>query len=85
MLNMAVNVHLVPVTGLTLPMISMGGSSIWFTSIAIGIVLSVSKYVDEEVIANKRKIAGDKGIGEKIKTTNKNAKAEMPDVMQTAI
>jgi cell division protein FtsW len=47
MLNMAVNVHLVPVTGLTLPMISMGGSSIWFTSVAIGIVLSVSKYVDE--------------------------------------
>lgn len=47
MLNMAVNVHLVPVTGLTLPMISMGGSSIWFTSVAIGIILSVSKYVDE--------------------------------------
>jgi len=47
MLNMAVNVHLVPVTGLTLPMISMGGSSIWFTSIAIGIILSVSKYVDD--------------------------------------
>src|SRR5690606_7584478 len=47
MLNMAVNVHLVPVTGLTLPMVSMGGSSIWFTSIAIGIVLSVSRYVDE--------------------------------------
>jgi len=55
MLNMAVNVHLVPVTGLTLPMISMGGSSIWFTSIAIGIVLSVSKYVDEEVTATRRK------------------------------
>jgi cell division protein FtsW len=47
MLNMAVNVHLVPVTGLTLPMVSMGGSSIWFTSIAIGIVLSVSRYVDD--------------------------------------
>ena len=47
MLNMAVNVHLVPVTGLTLPMVSMGGSSIWFTSIAIGVVLSVSRYVDE--------------------------------------
>jgi len=56
MLNMAVNVHLVPVTGLTLPMISMGGSSIWFTSIAIGIVLSVSKYVDEEVVSNRRKV-----------------------------
>ncbi len=47
MLNMAVNVHLVPVTGLTLPMVSMGGSSIWFTSVAIGIILSVSRYVDE--------------------------------------
>lgn len=46
-LNMAVNVNLVPVTGLTLPMVSMGGSSIWFTSVAIGIVLSVSRYVDE--------------------------------------
>lgn len=47
MLNMAVNVHLVPVTGLTLPLVSMGGSSIWFTSIAIGVILSVSRYVDD--------------------------------------
>jgi cell division protein FtsW len=47
MLNMAVNVHLVPVTGLTLPLVSMGGSSIWFTSVAIGMILSVSRYVDE--------------------------------------
>ena len=55
MLNMAVNVHLVPVTGLTLPMISMGGSSIWFTSVAIGIVLSVSRYVDEMEGEQKKK------------------------------
>jgi len=54
MLNMAVNVHLVPVTGLTLPLVSMVGSSIWFTSIAIGVVLSVSKYVDEN--EGKKKI-----------------------------
>lgn len=47
MLNMAVNVHLLPVTGLTLPLVSMGGSSAWFTSIAIGVILSVSRYVDE--------------------------------------
>lgn len=46
MLNMAVTVHLVPVTGLTLPMVSMGGSSILFTSIAFGIILSISRYVD---------------------------------------
>lgn len=47
LINMAVNVGLVPVTGLTLPLVSMGGSSIWFNSIAIGIILSVSRYVDE--------------------------------------
>lgn len=41
--NMAVAVNLVPVTGQPLPMLSMGGTSIWFTSLAIGIVLSVSK------------------------------------------
>jgi hypothetical protein len=67
MLNMAVNVHLVPVTGLTLPMVSMGGSSIWFTSIAIGIILSVSKYVDEmegtKKKAGKRKVEKqEKGV-----------------------
>ncbi|MBP6624024.1 MAG: FtsW/RodA/SpoVE family cell cycle protein [Chitinophagaceae bacterium] len=46
-LNMAVNVNLVPVTGLTLPLVSMGGSSIWFTCLAIGIILSVSRFVEE--------------------------------------
>ncbi len=45
-LNIAVSVHLVPVTGLTLPMISMGGTSVLFTCLAFGIILSVSKYVE---------------------------------------
>ncbi len=45
--NMAVSVQLVPVTGLTLPIISMGGTSILFTCISLGIILSVSKYVEE--------------------------------------
>jgi len=40
--NMAVAVGLVPVTGQTLPLVSMGGSSIFFTSIATGMILSVS-------------------------------------------
>lgn len=44
--NMGVAVNLLPVTGLTLPLMSMGGSSIWFNCIAIGIILSVSRYVD---------------------------------------
>jgi cell division protein FtsW len=47
MVNMMVAVNLLPVTGQTLPLISMGGTSIWFTSIAIGIILSVSREIDE--------------------------------------
>lgn len=45
--NMAVTVHLLPVTGLTLPLVSMGGTSILFTCMSLGIILSVSKYVEE--------------------------------------
>ena len=45
--NMAVSVHLLPVTGLTLPLISMGGTSVIFTCISLGIILSVSRYVEE--------------------------------------
>ena len=41
--NMAVNVNLFPVTGVTLPLISMGGSSFLFTCMAIGIILSVAR------------------------------------------
>jgi len=48
MINMAVAVNLFPVTGQPLPMLSMGGTSIWFTSIAIGIILSVSRDYDKE-------------------------------------
>jgi len=48
MINMAVAVNLFPVTGQPLPMLSMGGTSIWFTSIAIGIILSISKEVIKE-------------------------------------
>ncbi|WP_343487673.1 FtsW/RodA/SpoVE family cell cycle protein [Allomuricauda sp. d1] len=42
-INMAVVVQLFPVTGQPLPLISMGGTSIWMTCLAIGIVLSASK------------------------------------------
>lgn len=48
MINMGVAVGLGPITGLTLPLVSMGGTSQLFTGIAIGIVLSVSRgEVDE--------------------------------------
>jgi len=48
MINMAVTVGIFPVTGQPLPMLSMGGTSIWFTSIAIGIILSVSRDIEKE-------------------------------------
>jgi cell division protein FtsW len=46
MANMAVNVNLFPVTGVTLPLVSMGGSSFLFTCLAIGIILSVARNVE---------------------------------------
>ncbi|THH41896.1 FtsW/RodA/SpoVE family cell cycle protein [Neolewinella litorea] len=45
-LNIAVNLDLLPVTGLTLPLISMGGTSTLFTCISLGILMSVSKYIE---------------------------------------
>ena len=54
---MGVAVELFPVTGQPLPLISSGGTSIWMTCIAIGVILSVTKK-DEEValdLEEKRK------------------------------
>ena len=45
--NMAVTVNLFPVTGVTLPLVRMGGSSFIFTCLAIGIILSVARNVEE--------------------------------------
>lgn len=47
LINIAVAVELLPVTGQTLPLISSGGSSIWMTCIALGIILSVTKKEEE--------------------------------------
>ncbi|MEM7102585.1 MAG: FtsW/RodA/SpoVE family cell cycle protein [Bacteroidota bacterium] len=47
LVNMAVAVHLVPVTGLPLPLLSMGGTSLLFTCVSIGMILSVSKYIEK--------------------------------------
>ena len=57
--NMAVTVNLFPVTGVTLPLVSMGGSSFLFTCLAIGIILSVARNAEvsephgEEAIPNE--------------------------------
>ncbi|MEF9950267.1 MAG: FtsW/RodA/SpoVE family cell cycle protein, partial [Mucinivorans sp.] len=50
-INMLVSVGLVPVTGQSLPLISLGGSSVIFTCIAFGMILSVSRESDEDEAA----------------------------------
>jgi cell division protein FtsW len=47
MINMGVAVGLLPVTGMTLPLVSMGGSSLLFMGIAFGIILSISRSIEE--------------------------------------
>ncbi|HNQ83567.1 MAG TPA: FtsW/RodA/SpoVE family cell cycle protein [Bacteroidales bacterium] len=55
LINMGVAVDLLPVTGQPLPLVSMGGTSIWFTSLSIGIILSVSKEVGKGTVENEPK------------------------------
>ncbi|NND08146.1 MAG: FtsW/RodA/SpoVE family cell cycle protein [Saprospiraceae bacterium] len=57
-MHIAISVHLVPVTGLTLPMVSMGGTSIIFTCISFGIILSVSKYIEKVKEKSELAMAG---------------------------
>ncbi|WCL82090.1 FtsW/RodA/SpoVE family cell cycle protein [Saprospira sp. CCB-QB6] len=45
--HMAVNVNLMPVTGLTLPFVSMGGTSLMFTGLSFGVMLSVSRNIEK--------------------------------------
>ncbi|MCZ4221843.1 FtsW/RodA/SpoVE family cell cycle protein [Pedobacter rhodius] len=68
--NMAVAVGLGPVTGVPLPLVSMGGTSMIFTSVAFGIILSVSRDVEENV-------AG-KTVTDKTKVSNKVIVGEIP-------
>jgi len=74
MVNMAVAVELFPVTGQNLPLISTGGSSIWMTCMALGIILSVTKK-DKEIKAEldeaaKRETILKKMIDEQIEREN---------------
>jgi cell division protein FtsW len=59
MINMAVAVSLLPVTGQTLPLISMGGTSMWFTFIALGVIVSVSRDLEMEPEEEEEEISKD--------------------------
>lgn len=54
MINMAVAVNILPVTGQPLPMVSMWGTSLWFTSLSVGIILSISRKIEEAETENEQ-------------------------------
>lgn len=60
MINMAVAVNLIPVTGQPLPLVSMGGTSLIFTSASFGILLSISRSQNkEELFDGEEAVKGD--------------------------
>ena len=80
LVNMGVAVELLPVTGQTLPLISAGGTSIWMTCAAIGVIISVTKK-EEEVAADlleseKRNEALQRIIDKEIQLEEEKALAE---------
>lgn len=78
LINMAVTVNLFPVTGVTLPLVSMGGSSFLFTCLAIGIILSVARNVEQlEAPADAPKASGEKK--EKKATADTKVKDEVEE------
>lgn len=76
--NMAVAVGLVPVTGQTLPLVSMGGSSIFFTSMATGMILSVSWGTREDV-NKEEETAGEAESDEKAESLSKEEEKNLKE------
>ena len=61
LINMCVAVYLLPVTGQPLPFVSMGGTAIWFSSISLGIILSISReYENKTEIKTENKTESKK-------------------------
>ncbi len=76
MINMGVAVELLPTTGQTLPLISSGGSSIWVTCLALGIIINVTKKEEEIAAENKEKAMRDAALQKMIDKQLKEDEAE---------
>ena len=77
--HMAVNVNLLPVTGLTLPFISMGGTSLMFTGISLGIILSVSKCIESgQEMKESNSIQQTAAVGNTLSTESTGATILIP-------
>jgi cell division protein FtsW len=79
LINMAVAVGLMPVTGQPLPLISMGGTSILFTGAAFGIILSVSREVRRQEELQARKTA------EKTKVKTEEEQVPEPETVEEPV
>ncbi|WP_291119354.1 FtsW/RodA/SpoVE family cell cycle protein [Flavobacterium sp. UBA6135] len=82
MINMGVAVELLPTTGQTLPLISSGGSSIWVTCLAIGIILNVTKKDEEIAAENADKAKRDAALQKLIEKQIKDDEASESDVKE---
>jgi len=71
LVNMAVNVNLFPTTGVTLPLVSMGGSSLLFTCFSIGIILSVARNVEQA--EGRSAVPATQQTEEKVETNEEEA------------
>ena len=80
--NMGVAVHLLPTTGLTLPLVSMGGTSLWFTSLSIGIILSVSREIELKEEKEINQAEGMEELAEQVMEEDEN---ELEEVALEAI
>jgi len=86
LINMGVAVQLLPVTGQTLPLISSGGSSIWMTCIAIGIIISVTKKEEEIVQELEEKEQRNNALQKLIdKQLEEDAEAESEELAQAEV
>ncbi len=81
MANMAVNVGLFPVTGVTLPLVSMGGSSFLFTCLSIGIILSVARNVEQ---LEGEKLASEQAAERKRRLEEEGSEDELEEVEEMA-
>lgn len=79
MANMAVTVNLVPVTGVTLPLVSMGGSSFLFTCASIGIILSVARNVQQ--LEGKEQPPLTPPVGEEFRSGDIKKKMNEPEMV----
>ncbi|MDR1672618.1 MAG: FtsW/RodA/SpoVE family cell cycle protein [Bacteroidales bacterium] len=78
MLNMMVAVGLFPITGQPLPMISMGGTSILATGVAFGIILGISREINEQEEKSARKIAAVQPVGHSNTSAEKTINTSKP-------